>query len=300
MSSIFNYFDYRKYLVTYYEEKKKCSPHFSYQSFALKAGFSSKSFIYNVLHGTKTLSRTSVVKICRALGFSKSEASYFELLVYFNQAVSYSERSFYFDKLNALVTVHPAANNTRQLQQDQYEFYAKWYHVVVRALIDLYPGESAPKFFADRIVPRVSARDVQNSLKLLLRLGLIIQEKSGGYLLSDKLLTTGSDIQTLAVQQFHLTCMEQAAEALKMLPRNRRDISGLTLGISEDGYRCLLEEIKLFQSRVLAIAERDTGCGEVYQVNLQLYPMTRPSATRHAQKTTSPQNTGLPVNMEEI
>jgi uncharacterized protein (TIGR02147 family) len=38
MNNIFDYTDYRKLLVDYYEEHKKNNPAFSYQVFASKAG----------------------------------------------------------------------------------------------------------------------------------------------------------------------------------------------------------------------------------------------------------------------
>ncbi len=101
MPNIFNYQDYRQFLGDFYEEKKSQTPSFSYQNFSQKAGFASKSFVYNVIKGKKTLSRTSVVKLSIAMKLSKTESAFFENLVYFNQATNFAERNFYFDKLNA-------------------------------------------------------------------------------------------------------------------------------------------------------------------------------------------------------
>ena len=138
MPSIFNYQDYRKFLADYYEEKKISTPSFSYQNFSRRAGFSSKSFVFNVIKGRKTLSRTSVVRMCGAMGLSKTEAAYFENLVYFNQAMNFTERNFYFEKLSAIRPKTMEASKTRNLRQDQYEFYSQWYHAVIRSLIDLF------------------------------------------------------------------------------------------------------------------------------------------------------------------
>ncbi|MBN1600968.1 MAG: TIGR02147 family protein [Chitinispirillaceae bacterium] len=78
MPNIFTYHDYRQYLGDYYTEKKAKCPAFSYQNFSQKAGFSSKSFIFNVIKGKKALSRASVVKLSLAMGLSKTESAYFE------------------------------------------------------------------------------------------------------------------------------------------------------------------------------------------------------------------------------
>ena len=51
MPNIISYQDYRQFLGDYYEEKKAILPTFSYQSFSQKAGFASKSFVFNVIKG---------------------------------------------------------------------------------------------------------------------------------------------------------------------------------------------------------------------------------------------------------
>ena len=114
MPSIFNYHDYRKFLGDYYEEKKTSRSAFSYQNFSRSAGFHSKSFMFNVINDIKNLSRASVVKICEALELSKTEAAYFENLVYFNQAPNFTERNFYYEKLNAIYPVTTEASNARR------------------------------------------------------------------------------------------------------------------------------------------------------------------------------------------
>jgi uncharacterized protein (TIGR02147 family) len=285
MPSIFNYHDYRKFLADYYEEKKTSRTAFSYQNFSRKAGFLSKSFMFNVINGLKNLSRASVVKICEALEFSKTEAAYFENLVYFNQAPNFTERNFYYEKLNAIHPVTTEASNARRLRKDQYEFYSNWYHVVVRSLIDLFPDETRDySKLAKMVYPAIKPKQAQKSVELLLRLGLIEKQKNGTYKISSKVLSTGKEAQSLAVQHFHLACMELAAKALRELPGNRRNISGLTLGISPKAYEKICDIIYSSQEKILEVAEKDTDSDGVYQLNFQLFPVARttpnPSLTR--------------------
>jgi uncharacterized protein (TIGR02147 family) len=275
MDTIFNYQDYRKFLADYYEEKKVSAPNFSYQNFSRKAGFASKSFLFNVIKGEKTLSRASVVRLCGAMGLSKTEATYFETLVYFNQARNFTERNFYFEKLNAIRPVTMEASKARDLRQDQYEFYSQWYHVVVRSLIDLFPAVKDPKILAKMVNPPVSPKQIKKSIDLLLRLGLIHKRPGGAYAVNSKILSTGKELQGLALQQFHLTCMELAVSALRDLPREKRNISGLTLGISQKAYEQINNEIVAFQDKILAIAENDDDSDGVYQLNFHFFPVSK-------------------------
>jgi len=275
MQSIFTYHNYRTFLADYYQNRKSKGVSFSYQNFSRKAGFASKSFLFNVINGRKSLSRASVVKMCGALGLSKTEAAYFENLVYFNQGKSYNERSFYYEKLNAIHPVTAQASNARKLTKDQFEFYSNWYHVVIRSLIDMFPHLSRNyAALAKMVFPAIRPKQAQKSVELLLRLGLIEKQKDNTYKVSSKILSTGPEVQSLAVQHFHLTCMELAAQALKELPRDVRNISGLTLGISQKAYEKTCEAILDCQEKILAIAEKDTDSDRVIQVNFHLFPVS--------------------------
>jgi len=180
MLTIFNYQNYRQFLADFYEEKKKASPSFSYQNFSRKAGFASKSFVFNVIKGKKSLSHSSIERLCTAMNLSNTESEHFENLVYFNQAKYFSERNFYFDKLNAIHPVTFDASTARNLRKDQYEFYSQWYHVVIRPLIDLFPDIKDSKTLAKMVYPSVTTKQAQKSIELLLRLGLIKEREDGG------------------------------------------------------------------------------------------------------------------------
>jgi uncharacterized protein (TIGR02147 family) len=280
MTNIFRYNDYRKFLADYYEEKKKTVQYFSYMNFSRKAGFSSKSFVFNVIRGRKNLSRSSVVKLCRLLQLGKTEAAYFENLVYFNQAKNFSERDFYYRQLNAIHHTTSEASSAKQLRKDQYEFYSNWYHAVIRSLIDLYPLVKDYRSIAAMLYPAVTPKQAQKSIELLLRLRLIERQADGSCKVCSKVLITGRDIQSLAVQHFHLECMELAAKALRELPREKRNISGLTLGISPEAYAKIEQIILSCQEEILDIADKDKKSDRVYQLNFQFFPVSRVKGER--------------------
>jgi uncharacterized protein (TIGR02147 family) len=73
------------------------------------------------------------------MGLKKSETAYFEALVSFNQAASFKERDFSFEKLNSIRPSGVRDSDGRRLRQDQYEYFSKWYHAAIRALIDIMP-----------------------------------------------------------------------------------------------------------------------------------------------------------------
>ena len=81
MVIVFDYLDFRKYLRAYYREHKKQNCFFSYQVLTEKAGFNNRGFVYNIIKGTKKLTKSHCYKLSQALGHSKKEAEYFENIV---------------------------------------------------------------------------------------------------------------------------------------------------------------------------------------------------------------------------
>jgi uncharacterized protein (TIGR02147 family) len=275
MPDIFTFTDYRKFLAGYYEEKKAEAPSFSYQNFARKAGFTSKSAVLNVIKSRKNLSTASSLQIAEAMGLNRREAAYFDALVSFNQARNFKERDFLFEKLNNVRPKTASASTATKLRQDQFEFYAKWYHVVIRSLIDAVPFKGDYKRLAALVYPAITAKQARASVKLLERLGLVERAKDGGFRVTGKVLTTGPEVTSLAVQRFHLDTMELASQALKRLAADERNISGLTLGISNDAYAKVLNAILECQNTIIDIAEKDGKADGVYQLNFHFFPVSK-------------------------
>lgn len=282
MINVFDYTDFRKYLSDYYEAMKAEKPGFSYQFLANKAGFLNKGFVYNIIQGKKVLSKSNTFKLSQALGHNRFETEYFETLVTFNQANNLNERNYYFDKLNQLQNKGKKKSEAQVIRQDQYEFYSKWYHVMIRSIIDMYEFRDDFKWLAKMVYPPISLKQAKQSVTLLKKLGLIEKQKNGIYKVTDKCLTTGNTVLSLAVQNFHVECAELAKRTLHEAPSGKRNITGLTLGISEETYNRICEEIQQFQQNIITIANSDEGADRVYQFNFHLFPTSDFDKERNA------------------
>ena len=273
--NIFEFTDYRKFVNAFYQTKKADNPAFSFQVFCDKAGFPNKGFVHNVIHGVKNLSRTSALKFAEAMDLTKTEADYFENLVFFGQAKTFKERDHYFEKLTSIRPMTTQGSIAKQVRTDQMDFYSRWYHSVVRSIIDLFPVKDDHKWIAKNLQPRISPVLVRNSIALMLKLGLIEKQKNGVLKVKDKVITTGPEAQSLAVGRFHLEMMKLAAQALKEIPADKRHITGLTLGISQKACAKITDEILAFQDKIMEIARNDDDSDGVYQLNFHFFPLTK-------------------------
>ena len=116
MQNIFSYTNYRNLIKDYYEEQKKAKGSFSYQVFAHKAGFTTKTYLIEVVSGKKSLSKGSIFNMAKAMNLKKKETDFFEAMVCFNNAKSIKEREYYFGRLKTL----SGKSSARKLGSDKY------------------------------------------------------------------------------------------------------------------------------------------------------------------------------------
>lgn len=276
MPFIFEYTDYRKFLEDYYIEKKSKRRRFSYQKFADKAGFQTKTFLFKVIHGEKALSKRSIPHVAKAIGLKKREAIYFDAMVNFNDAKNNKERERYFQKMRAYMRRGPA----KVLREFQYSYFSKWWHPVIRELVTTRNFHEDYKSLAKATMPAIRPKQAKDSVKLLLALSLIKKEKGGKYSKIDNVVSTGDEVQSFAVQNFHKDVLGLAGHAIDRIPRRAREISGAVLYISKKSVESIKMEIQAFRKRLLSLAEHDKAADRVYLGHFSFFPLSKVRKTQ--------------------
>ncbi|MBN2037864.1 MAG: TIGR02147 family protein [Chitinispirillaceae bacterium] len=267
MPNIFNFMDYRSFLLAFYNEEKAKNRGFSYGVMAEKAGFASKSFIKLVIDGKKNLSPNSLQQINRVLKLTGKAFSYFCDLVAFNQAKTTREREAFLHKLFS----YRKRNPSRLIVQKQYEFYAKWYHNTVRELVCHGDFSGDYRKLGRMVRPAISAREARASVQLLTRLGFIKKEGKR-FVQTSPLITTGDEVMSAAVRKFHEQNMALAVQSMDTCPAPERDISCMVLGLSAAGVERVKAETQAFRKTIMAIAREDKNPDQVYHYNMQFFP----------------------------
>jgi uncharacterized protein (TIGR02147 family) len=280
MINVFDYSDFRKYLADYYADKKKNNPRFSYQTIANKAGIKNKGFIYNIIKGKKALLNSNIYKVSQALGHTRYEAEYFETLIAFSQTRDAVGRKYLFEKMSAMKNKGKVKSAAQVLRKDQYDFYSQWYHIMVRLIIHMYEFKGDFKWLAKMMDPPITVPQAKHSVLLLEKLGLIRKGDDGIYRISDLNLTTGKDITNIAFQNFHMACNDLAKRAFTQFPIDARNMTGLSMGVSGDGYKRICEEIQNFQTKIIEIANADQKADQVYHLGFNFFPTSKSSPER--------------------
>lgn len=270
MKPVMEYNNYRIYVRDYYTERKERSG-FTWRDFAKSAGYSSPVFLKLVCDGKTNLSEVGVERVASAMGLVGLDLQYFRLLVSFNQEKDLKAQKHFFAELRKLAN----DNSISLVGEEQYDFYENWLNPVLREMAPAVK-EPTPAKLAGQCVFNADAAQVKKSLKFLEKSGMVLKDASGNYVQGNKSISTGNiDVASLAIREMHRQMGELAVRSLDEVPMDERDISGLTMGISEEAFTKITKEIQDFRRRIMAIAMASSGEERVYRLNMQLFPLTK-------------------------
>jgi uncharacterized protein (TIGR02147 family) len=280
MKPIFSYIDYRTFLGDYYALKKKRTRYFSYRYFSNKAGLKSPVFLKLVIEGKRNLTDRSIEQFLQALELSEKEARFFRHLVRFNQAENASQKQEHYAVLLSMM----GSVRERQLSRKEYEYLRTWYTPVVRELICLTDFGDDWSRLGALLIPPIGVREVKKAVRLLLDLGLVEKRESKTYVQTNAALSTSHEVAMLAIRDFNRQMLVRAEAAIDAVPRELRHISGITAGISGAGLAVLQTEIAAFKDRLVKIINQDDHSDRVYQINIQLFPLSQPVEQSSAER----------------
>jgi len=274
--SIFEYLDYREFLRDFYREQKQRHYYFSFRFLAQKTNID-PAHIARVFQCKRHLSEKSLppfISLCR---FNDDEKQYFNQLVSFNLARTDREASRAFEVLLSLSNV-----KSHTLCPEQYSFFTKWYFAAVRALIAMnkFTSKDASRI-ARMLCPPITVMQARDAIKVLLKLGLVRNEPEGILSITETHITTGAKWRSLAMNAFQADTMRLALESLDRHPKEVRDISTVTIGIKKARMEEIRQRIAEFRKSIIHMAEEDQDPDDVYQFNIQLFPLT--DASREGQ-----------------
>lgn len=271
MKSIYAYNDYRKYIADYYAEQKELVG-FSWRDFAKASKLGSPVFLKLVCEGKSGLSKATSSHVAGAMGLDGFEKEYFILLVSYNQAKNAKAKSEAFKCLQEIVI----ENRVLILDKSLYEYYSTWLNSAIRELASSV-NKATPHSLAKLCIPSVSDDAVAQSLKFLVKNKLLRKSTiKGRFTQGRKSISTGTlPTSVMSVRNLHRQMGLLALECLDSIPVNERNFSTITLGLTEKAYNDIIVEMQNFRKKVIDIAAKDAQTERVYELNLQLFPLSK-------------------------
>ena len=269
MSVLYNYFNYREFLKDDFLERKAKNPSFSIRAMAVKLGLNSSTLV-RIFNEKRNLSKNLLPRFIKFLGLRTKETEYFTHMVTFCQAKSERQRMAEYREM-----VKIRNGRIKEVAKNQYAFYEEWYYSVVRELLRLFSFSGDYQALGRMLEPPISMQEAKRAVNLLINLGFI-DRVTNSYVVRDNNISTGALWHGMAVQKFHHDTLAKAMEALERIPRQERDFSTMTMSYSAEGYKKVRELLKQTREEMARIEEGDRKRNRVYQVNMQLFPLSKP------------------------
>lgn len=270
MVEIFEYLNYREFLKDYIDEKRVKDQSFTHREILAKMGVSSTGFLSNVFSGKKNLNSKHVEDLSLILELNQRQRICFTYMVNFNQAKTIEEKKSWFDRLCAMKQV-----KTKLLENHQLSLFSRWYYVYIRDLLNFYTFSDDYYDLARRLYPPITEPEAKRAITALSEMSLIEKDQEGNWRPADAVVSTGDEVYSVQLADFQLKTMDFAKRALEKVPAKRRDISVLSMTLSKEKFAQVKREIQDFRKRLLNIANSDDEPDQVYQCNLQFFPVTR-------------------------
>lgn len=269
--SVFSYTDYRRYLLDVLPLSGNRGEKKSYRYICDTVGIKSTGHFSLVLQGKANISIPLALKFTQFLKLRKREREYFQTLVLFNQAKHHADKRDYFVKMMSF-----KESSIRLVSADQYDYYDKWYHSIVRALLEIVPVKDDASVLAKLIDPPVAAEELRRSIELMVSLHMVKKDHAGYFRPAEAIIDSGPAIGSLAVTNYAMHMLELGKQAFDRFSLDERMFSWATLGVSEKGYEQVVRELREFRRKVYDIAKNDEHANRVYQVNIQAFPVSKP------------------------
>jgi uncharacterized protein (TIGR02147 family) len=270
MPSIYNYLNYREYLRDYFSEQNQLQKRITHRIVLKKLGISSTGFLSNVISGKKNLNKEMSKKLGKIINLATPERQYLNTMVAYTQGKSIEEKKKYIDRLLSI-----RKTDLSYMSDDQLSIFTQWYYVYIRDLLCFFDFKDDYAKLAAKLDPPIKTEEAKFAIHNLVKLGFISKDGKGYYRPHDCLITTGDEVHSVQLANFQLATMDMAKRSLEKHVAKKRDISFVSLTLSEESFGFVKSEVQAFRKRLLLIAKDEPEPDRLYQCNIQLFPVTK-------------------------
>jgi uncharacterized protein (TIGR02147 family) len=268
-NSIYAYTDYREFLKDILAGKRERNAAFSIRAAAARINIGTGT-LNRILSGSRNIGPTLLPAVIKFLGLKSREAEYFSLLVRFTRTSHPGKKRGLYEQI-----LRMRGESRSVIPEQKYNLFEQWECLALHQLFRIVPDCRDPARLGVMLAPKVSSSRVRKALDLLERNGMIRPNDRGGYSPADITMTTGETWQGVAIHGFQKTAARMAMNALDSFQKPERDFSTLTISLSPGSFTAARDILKKARHEILALDEKETDPRSVYQLNLQLFPLSR-------------------------
>jgi uncharacterized protein (TIGR02147 family) len=286
---LFAYTDYRAFLKDALQALKERDSKFSQRWVLQRLGLKSSGWLADMLAGRRNLSRIQASVFGQILSMNAREELYFQTLVDYDQAKTLPEKNRCYEKL---LTFHEIPKDL--VDPDRFDYFSHWYIPAIREYLLIEPFKGDAEKLAKRLRPAITAKQATQAIEVLERLGMVKRYASGELRPSVEHVKKQSQFSApVHYYRYIKAQIELGMGAMESIPKEERDVSAVTLTLSEEGFAAMREEFKELRRRMIRLSEEenrkfwqgvDGDSRRVFQAVLQLFPVSSTRASKGVAK----------------
>lgn len=260
------------YIQEEFFRRKEQDSTYSARDFAKVLGISSGR-LSELFTGKRNLTMNMSERMAFAVGMDpKTEADFKQAIVQAKKGRTKTARVY-----NGLQKDED--NNYRQLNQDIFELISKQQYYAILNLLETIDFRFDTAWMSDRL--EIPLPTIEKSINLMQRLR-ILKIVDGKLIRLKKKLKTTDDLESRAIKNAHREKLQHTMVCLETIPVELRDITSITCPMDKAKLPQVKELIKEFR-RGLAKFMEEGECDEVYNINIQLVPLTNVKTGKYQQ-----------------
>ena len=268
MPEVLDYLEYREFLKDWFVETKKDNPFTSYRYLGQKTGVD-PAWLVRVFQKEGHLNEGTLPAFIRLCGLDDRRAEYFKTLYRFNKTKAKQTLSELYYRLMELRSME-----TRVLSAPEFSYFGSWACAALRSLIGISKDTSDIGKLGKSLSPAISQDEARSALGILKQLGLVVPDGNGGWNITDQIISTGGEVKSQAVRDFHRHTIELAQESIDRHKPEDRDISSVVFTADEDDLPEIRHRIEEFRRGLLQFARKSERADRVYALNIAMFPLS--------------------------
>ncbi|MBC7466959.1 MAG: TIGR02147 family protein [Bdellovibrio sp.] len=276
------YMDYRLFLADFYHYKKALTRNairpYSYAIFSAAADIKSPNYLKMIIEGKRNLSVDMIAKFAKACALNKAMAEEFKLLVLFNQAEDPADRNYALKVLSEYRMDQKIKHG--ELDRKVVDKVPNWIGWIIYAMADQAGVKFQISELKELLRGKASESEITIALDNLLRSGELVKDEATGVISKGSPTEAPEEVPSALVRKLQMQLMYLGLESLYQDQANEREFGSLTLSLSEKEFEELkfkLRQMRKSLHKDNSIARMEAKGQRVYQLNLQLFPVTNAS-----------------------
>ena len=279
--NVVNYLDFRRFLLDYYQYRREISKNdirpYSYAVFSAAANIKSPNYLKLIIEGRRNLSPDMIGKFAKAMGLTKDHTDEFRLLVLYGQASDPAERNMHLKELNEKRV--DSKLKSGEIDQKTWEKIPSWITWILYSLVDQKDVSFEPERLRETLRNKASADELQAAVQSLIQAGELAKDPQTGEIKKARaLMESAEDVPVALVRKLQAELMYLGLESLFQDAPTEREFGSATLALTKQEFeelRFQLRKIRKEAQKNIGVKRLTTKGDRVYQLNLQLFPITK-------------------------